>query len=950
MRADLWPRVEEVYCDVADAPPENRARLLDAACCNDPELRREVEALLEARDRIGDFLTPEGLVRQIAELTPEPGANCFGTTIGGYEIVSVLGAGGMGEVYRARDPRLGRDVALKILPPHLTHDSSRVHRFQSEARAASALNHPNAVTIYEIGNDAGTWFIAAELIEGVTLRQRLNAGRVPREDAISIALQCASTLEAAHRAGIIHRDIKPENIMLRADGLVKVVDFGLARMLEPRAAGMLEQTQTGSVMGTPRYMSPEQARGEKLDARSDIFSLGAVLFEMVCGYPAFRGASTAEVFAALLATPPDPRDAGPLRDVLSRALQKDAAARYASMAEFAAALHGVNPRRERPPHSWRNAGAIRVGLLPSRIKWAVLALAIAGLAIFAWSWRIRTSPSPVLDVVPLTTFEGDKDYPALAPDGSRVAFSWQPFPRDVQHIYVKPVGNGEPRQLTFGAQEDVLPSWSPDGRFLAFSRRVPGQTGYDSRSSVISGIYIVPANGGAERRVGEAWGGVSWSADGRKLVTGVVNGAPDSGGLNLLDIDSGHHTQLTTNGVDSLPAYSPDGRWIAFKREFTGSAQELFIIPASGGRPRQLTSDARPIDGITWTAGSREIVFASTRRPIEGSLWRVSVSGGQPVGISASLHSVSYPNIARRQGRVLAFNEAWTDSNIHVWTGNGIPRSGAAWSFGEPSTIINSTRADHSPAISPDGRRIAFVSDRTGNEEIWISRADGSGLIQLTSFAKDSAGSPRWSPDGLRLVFDVWTSGEANVYVIDSHGGAPHRLSSERFESWMPAWSHDGSRIYFTSRRGGTREIWGMPATGGASFQLTHDGAYESRPSPDGRTVYYTKSTSTGCCEMWSIPVGGGPELPVAELARFSISRSWGVIRDGIYFIARENQMRQSVRFFSFATRQVTTILRLDKDPGWIFPALALSSDGRRLLAVQTDREVNDLMMITNFR
>jgi eukaryotic-like serine/threonine-protein kinase len=951
MGADLWRRVEELFYELSRVPAENRASLLDDACRGDPELRREVEALLDARDRIGDFLAPEGLVRQIADLTPEPAATCIGTTLGGYEIVAILGAGGMGDVYRARDTRLGREVALKILPPHLTHDASRVARFRSEARAASALNHPNAVTIYEIGNDAGTWFIATELIEGVTLRQRLQAGRLVREEAISIALQCASSLEATHRAGVIHRDIKPENIMLRPDGLVKVVDFGLARMLEPRADDLLERTQTGSVMGTPRYMSPEQARGEKLDARSDIFSLGAVLFEMVCGYPAFPGASTAEVFAALLAAPPDPRDAGPLRDVLSRALQKDAAARYASMAEFAADIRRIDPRRESPPHLWR-AGAFRAAVLRSAAAKAVLGVAIAGvLAIFAWSWLSHTSPEPVLDVVPLTTFEGAKDYPAFAPDGNHIAFSWRPSPKDAQDIYVKPVEGGEPRQLTFGAQEDVLPSWSPDGSFIAFCRRVPGQTGYDSRAHVQTGIYIVPANGGAERRVGQGWGGVSWSADGRKLVSGeVADGVPDSGGLDLFDIDSGHRTRLTTQGVDSLPAFSPDGKWVAFRRELTGYAQELFVMPASGGQARQLTSDARPIEGITWTADSREIVFASTRKPVEGSLWRVSVSGGQPVAISASLYSVSYANIARRQGRRLAFNEAWTDSNIHLWTGSGAPGSGAPWRFGEPTAIINSTRADHSPAISPDGERIAFVSDRTGNEEIWVSRADGSKSMQLTSFGKDSAGSPRWSPDGRRLAFDVWTSGEASVFIIDSHGGAPRRLSSERFESWIPAWSHDGGRIYFTSRRSGTREIWAMPATGGAVFQVTHGGADEGRPSPDGRTVYYTKSTSAGCCTLWSVPVGGGPERPVPELAQFNVSRSWGVIPDGIYFIARENDTRQSVRFFSFATRQVAEILRLQKAPGWIFPAVALSSDGRRLLVAQTDREVNDLMMITNFR
>jgi Tol biopolymer transport system component len=245
------------------------------------------------------------------------------------------------------------------------------------------------------------------------------------------------------------------------------------------------------------------------------------------------------------------------------------------MAEFAAEIRRVDPRRESPQLSWR-PGAFRAALLRSRAKWAVWALAVAGLAIFVWNSRSHTSRDLVLDVVPLTTFEGAKDYPAFAPDGNHIAFSWQSSPNDAQHIYVKPVESGEPRQLTFGAQEDVLPSWSPDGNVIAFCRRVPGQTGYDSRVRVPTGIYMLPANGGAERRVGQGWGGVSWSADGRKLIGGVANGATDSGGLELFDIDSEHRTRLTTQGVDSLPAFSPDGKWVAFKREFAGSAQELF--------------------------------------------------------------------------------------------------------------------------------------------------------------------------------------------------------------------------------------------------------------------------------------------------------------------------------------------------------------------------------------
>jgi hypothetical protein len=609
--AERLARVERLYQRVLDSPPERRSAVLEESCSDDPDLLHELESLLKAREEAGNFLSPDQLSNHIRKLDSAPATPAVGRTLGPYRIVAEIGSGAMGDVYRARDSRLDRELALKILPSVFTHDAERIARFRLEAKAASALNHPNIVTIYEIGQIDETWFIAEELIEGVTLRERLSGGKLPLQEATEIGFQCAMALEAAHRAGIVHRDIKPENIMMRSDVLVKIVDFGLARIGEAGQTSP-QATQAGSIMGTPRYMSPEQARGEKLNARSDIFSLGAVLFEMVCGYAAFPGASTAEVFAALLGAPPNQRDTGPLRHVLSRALQNDATARYASMAEFAAAIRRGDPHREKPPQLWRSGAETRVGLLPLRVKWAVLALAIAGLAIFAWSWRIRTAPNPAaLDVVPMTTFEGAKDYPALAPDGSRVAFSWQPSPRDTQHIYVKPVKSGEPRQLTFGPQEDVLPSWSPDGSFIAFCRRTPGQTGYDSRAPVISGIYIMPVKGGAERRVG------SWSADGRKLVTGEVNGASDSGGLDLLDIDSGHRTRLTMQGIDSLPVFSPDGKWVAFKREFSGSAQELFLIPASGGRPRQITSDARPIDGITWTADSREIVFTSTRRPIE---------------------------------------------------------------------------------------------------------------------------------------------------------------------------------------------------------------------------------------------------------------------------------------------------------------------------------------------
>jgi Tol biopolymer transport system component len=275
------------------------------------------------------------------------------------------------------------------------------------------------------------------------------------------------------------------------------------------------------------------------------------------------------------------------------------------------------------------------------------------------------------------------------------------------------------------------------------------------------------------------------------------------------------------------------------------------------------------------------------------------------------------------------------------------------WRFDQPGGVALSTGAEHSPVFSPDGERFAFVSDRNGPNEIWVARRDGSEAAPLVSIslAGQSAGSPRWSPDGAWIAFDLYASNESNVYVVNSHGGAPRRLSLERGESWIPAWSPDGQWIYFTSRRIGARQVWKMPAAGGPAVQVTYGGAYEARPSFDGKTVYFRKSTPGVCCPIWSVPAAGGREEPVRGLEPFAaITRSWGVLKEGIYFIARRNQPRQTVRFLSFATDEVADVVTLEKEPDLDFSGLAMSADGRYLLSVQFDREVNDLIMIDDFR
>jgi Tol biopolymer transport system component len=269
---------------------------------------------------------------------------------------------------------------------------------------------------------------------------------------------------------------------------------------------------------------------------------------------------------------------------------------------------------------------------------------------------------------------------------------------------------------------------------------------------------------------------------------------------------------------------------------------------------------------------------------------------------------------------------------------------------GSVSPVAHSTRADHSPAISPGGENIAFVSDRSGNEEIWVVRRGSAQPKQLTVSKEGSAGSPRWSPDGRKIAYDIWAAGEARIYVMNVDGTGARRLSMEREESWMPSWSHDGRSIYFTSRRSGTREIWRMSADGGEVVQVTKNGAYEARPSTDGRTIYYTKPKGDVCCTVWSVPVGGGPEAPVAELERFApFSRSWGTVENAIFFIPFDSSRLPVVRLFHTATRRVTDLVTFERESRWSFPAVSLTRDGRFLVYSQIDREENDLVLIENF-
>ncbi len=457
MERNRWQLIEELYHAALERAPEERAAFLAEACADDSDLRREVEELLRYDGAAENFIEEDALVMEARQLEAEDlsttkALGITGQQIGAYKILAPLGKGGMGEVHLALDPRLGRKVALKLLPAAFTHDRERVRRFEQEARAASALNHPNIITIHEIGEVGSTHYIVTEYVEGETLRQRMSAApqqRIEPSEAIEIALQIAAALSAAHEAGIMHRDIKPENVMLRRDGIIKVLDFGLAKLTEPSSSDVDTQaatvaggrTESGVVMGTPRYMSPEQARGEKVDARTDIFSLGVMLYEVIAGRAPFAGASTSEVIAAILRDePPLLSEAPPaLERIISRALCKDRTERYQTAKTL---LDDLNQLKERllvekfvvPP----SGGSSRRRTLPpegrttNKRRLAAI-VALAGLviaAVVAWFYFNRRPALTEKDTILLADFEnktGDEVFDGSLKQALAIQLQQSPF-------------------------------------------------------------------------------------------------------------------------------------------------------------------------------------------------------------------------------------------------------------------------------------------------------------------------------------------------------------------------------------------------------------------------------------------------------------------------------------------------------------------------------------------
>jgi Tol biopolymer transport system component len=964
MTPERFNQISDLYEAALECEPDQRAAFLQQSCGGDGSLRQQVESLLASGESAEAFFSRKRMKAVVRTSANEPCPSLVGQKLDHYHVLSVLGVGGMGEVYRAHDTTLGREVAIKVLPAAFTSAIDRL-RLEREARAASALNHPNILTIYEIRQVDKYRFIVTELIEGERLRDRLRQGRMKLRESLDVAIQIASALSAAHAAGIVHRDIKPENIMLRRDALVKVLDFGLARLPEPERMNPspeeptieLFQTDSGVVLGTCAYMSPEQARGLAVDARSDIWSLGVVLYEMVAGRAPFEGATKSDVLVSILEREPPPltedtgEHAAALKWILHKALRKEKEERYQTARELLGDLKNVSQELDTETKLGRSiqlepSGRVKQKQTRRRFAFAVL-LGVITLAAFTAAWykfaRRNQSQAvlPPAKIVAFTTFHGRELQPTFSPDGNQIAFAWNGEKDDNFDIYVKLVNTATPPlRLTFNHADDLNPAWSPDGHQIAFVR----QSGSD-----IS-IFVVPTLGGPERKLYsgtsaffllyEYGNTLSWSADGKYLAFSGQRSPREPNSIFLLSLESFETRAITSPPAgflgDSTPAFSPDGKVLAFVRGASSRDVEIYVMPAAGGEPKRLTFDNRSGRSLAWTADGREILFSSW---LYGNLrlWRVSASGGTPEQVAIAGEGASTLAISR-QGDRLAYSREFRDTDI--WR---VGTSGSA-TMRSPTRLISSTRPDYGPQYSPDGKRIAFTSGRSGSNEIWVCDADGVNPVQLTSFGGPDVGSPRWSPDSRQIAFDSVSAGNRDIFVVSAEGGKTRRLTEDTSDEVRPSWSRDGQGIYFGSNRTGEWQVWKAPSEGGRAVQVTKQGAREAFESFDGKFVYYTRGF--GVPGIWKIPTAGGEEIRVLDEA---LQGFWALLDKGIYFVNPKVMPRPTIDFFDFATGRTIQIAAIEKELQLVSPSLAVSPDGRWLLYAKGDRFESDIMLVENF-
>jgi eukaryotic-like serine/threonine-protein kinase len=921
---------------------------------------------------------------------PKPGEN-----ISHYRIVSAIGAGGMGEVYLAQDTKLDRKVALKVLPEDVVANAERLRRFEQEARAASALNHPNILTIYEIGEVNGKNYISTEYVDGKTLRDIMRSDSLTLHQAIDIAAQTASALSAAHEARIIHRDIKPENIMVRPDGLVKVLDFGLAKLSEPGAVATGSEDATraqvktapGVIMGTVQYMSPEQTRGRATDARSDIWSLGCVMYEMLSGRGPFAGETTADLIAEIVKGYPlplaqiVPEIPERLEEIISKTLEKEPDERYQSVKDMLIDLrrlkkkldldveidrsHAPTSDQISDPHNIATqamkatasdtiagqttiSGAeavtstIRRHKLGAAAVFAAGAIVLAGFGYGLYRFLEKSAPPQQRTNAEMKaqrlTGDGKTRAAEISPDGKFLAYLRTEGGE--RSIWIKQIQTNSSIQIVKPGELDGFNRlvFSPDGNFLYFNAR--------SETAQEPSIYRVPSLGGTPTKAFTNANGIEFSPDGRQVSFGRFDLATLESSVIVANADgSGERKLATRTGKQFFGAtgvWSPDGKTIAIALGDDALAPDpavsVILIPVAGGEATQLgASRWVNVDDLVWhPSGDSIIATAIDNTFAQSQLWEISYSSGAVRRLTNNLNGYLSVSITANgkslvTGEVYARSAVWVSPDLKPENAKQVmPATGDTWGL----------------SWTPDGR-IVYVSDQTGEAEVWIMDADGGNAKPLTN-DKIFKTTPVVSPDGRFIVYTSNSSG-GQLIRIDANGGNPQILVTG-IGADNPDISADGKWIIYSAWIEGMSRILRIPIEGGLSQTLTEYPAIEPRYSRDGTrfACFVANEKSQDWERLAIVPAEGGPPTKFFDVPRnVNIGRGpiWTPDDSGITLVVAPGELQNLwLQPVKGGEGKAMTNFQL---PG--VARREYSRDGKRIALVRAEGSGN-AVMITDYR
>ena len=919
MTTERWRRLDHVFTEAQQQDPHARAAFVTQTCGADDALRDEVLALLDADSQSSAFLASTALDTLAAEMATDVGGLRAGEQVGAYVVDRRLGSGGSGDVWRAHDARLGRDVAIKVLHPHVSADGDRLRRFADEARTAGALNHPNLLTVYDVGEHEGTPFLVTECLEGTSLRARLDDGPLPLDEALAIAIGVARGLMAAHARGIVHRDLKPENVFLRSDRGVKILDFGLAKLVSPGVPPQpgAHRTGVGVIVGTAGYMAPEQVCGADVDGRADLFALGATLYEMLGGQRPFRGATPQDAIQACVASEPrelaslNPEVTPSLAAIVMRLLRKTPDERFHSAADLVWALEQVqhvpslSDSHARlatvPPTGWRRAAWVPVLGVP--------------LALVGWWWGGPAARES--GAVPLTQFTWTLpaglalgSAPVVSPDGLRIAFVGADG--SGSRLYVRELASLSATVVP-GTDDAKQPFWSPDSASIGFFAR--------------RRLMKVALDGGAPVALADApdGRGAAWSTSGTivfgpDLTASSLSKVPADGGpvepATLLDDTQGENSHR-------WPAFLPDGiHFLFFVRAATEARRGVYVgrIDQPAARPGRLLFQSE----------SEAVYVPSPSAAEPGALLRVQdgrlearafdarqlalLGDGRTLPVQAGGPTPHHPSMISASAGLLVSNPSQMPLGMRLMS---IDRNGG------DVRVAHEAEPQNWPRLSPDGRRMALtrLDPIVGNADIWVDDLARGTRLRVTT-APEADIFPVWSPDGTRLAY-VSSSGQGRtargtLTVTAADGtGVTARLACPTPYCEPTDWSPDGRSIIVNRHDQNGIDVWVIPTAAGEAVMPLLANAYierDARLSPDGKLVAYVSNES------------GRPEVSVQSTSgrrtRMVVSAGGGDQpvwrRDGaeLFFVGASGQLRvATVHQRRDGTLAASTPLDLDVPP-----------------------------------